>query len=68
MLSGGARESRDNVSGRSNNLKKDVMGWGSTNRVRSGIGTFPVVLSQRTRNSCLPVHASSVAQCSSCPM
>ena len=61
MLSGGARESRDQIWGLSIGLNKDTMGWGSTYRVRSGIGTCSVVLSQRTRNSCLPVRASSLA-------
>ena len=31
MLSGGARESRDNVSGLSIGVNKGIMGWGSTN-------------------------------------
>ena len=31
LLSGGARESRDNVSGLPNGLSKGIMGWGSTN-------------------------------------
>ena len=39
MLSGGARESEDNVSGRSNGLKKGVMGWGNTNQFAGRIGT-----------------------------
>ena len=33
VLSGGARESRDNISGLPNGLNKGIMGWGSTNQV-----------------------------------
>ena len=39
MLSGGARESEDNVSGRSNGLNKGVVGWGNTNQFAGRIGT-----------------------------